>query len=74
MLSLNWSIHIYCVLNFFKKDIQDYHQCLHGCGQQLETLVSFLQTLFLQLGKTKMQASDDFCYFSHNCPFEEATT
>jgi hypothetical protein len=46
----------------------------HGCGQELETLIEVLQTLFLRLGEIKMQASDDSCYFSHNYPFEEATS
>jgi hypothetical protein len=28
-----------------------------------------LQTLLVQLGEIRLQANDDFCYLSHNCPF-----
>ncbi len=73
MLSLSWPIHNYPTFLICQKYIQNCRQCPHGSGQQLKTLVAFLQTFLLHLGNIKMQASDDFCYFSHNCPFKETS-
>jgi hypothetical protein len=55
-------------------NIQNFHQYLHVCAQLHETLIELLQKLCKQLARKEMLAGDNFCYLSHNCPYEETTS
>ncbi len=37
-----------------------YYQCLHGCGQQLQTLIALFQALLLQLGVITLIENGNF--------------
>jgi hypothetical protein len=41
------------------------------CAQLQETLTELLRKLHGQLTNKETLVGDDFCYLSHNCPFEK---
>jgi hypothetical protein len=51
--------------------IQKIYHYLHVCAQLQETPIELFQKLHGQLAKKEMLVGDDYCYLSHNCPFEE---
>jgi hypothetical protein len=64
----------YFAPSIFLTNIQNFCQYLHVCAQLQKTPIKLLQNLRGQLERKEMQAGDNFCYLSHNCPFEEAAS
>jgi hypothetical protein len=69
-------IHHDIIILFFQflRQISKTYQYFQVCAQLQETPIELLQKLHKQLARKKTLTVNNVCYFSHNCPSEEATS